>query len=169
MNPEELLLRDIHLPDPVSWWPPAVGWWLVAVIAVGLIFAVVTWLRHRARTHNSAAAIAARELDQLRGAWAGHGDSRRLVRDLSTWLRRAGMSIASREHAAGLTGRRWHAFLDELAGSPVFAEGGENELRLLVEGPYRRDLSISTSDAERLVELCECWLGAAATRGGGRP
>jgi hypothetical protein len=33
MNPDPLAqLRDIHLPEPVSWWPPAPGWWGLALV-----------------------------------------------------------------------------------------------------------------------------------------
>lgn len=164
MSPDELLLRDIHLPEPIGWWPPAIGWWLLAGIAIGLILAVVLWWRWRARVRRSPAAIASRDLARLRDAWAGDGDSQRLIRELSTWLRRAGMSIATREQAAGLTGARWHSFLDELAGEPVFAESAGTGGRLLVEGPYRRDDSMSAQDGDRLIDLCERWLRAAARR-----
>ncbi len=44
MNPELLQqLRDIHLPTAPGWWPPAIGWWLLATLAVAL----VTWLTLR--------------------------------------------------------------------------------------------------------------------------
>ena len=29
---QQLPLRDIHLPEAVSWWPPAYGWWLLVVL-----------------------------------------------------------------------------------------------------------------------------------------
>jgi hypothetical protein len=32
MNPEELDLRDIQLPDAPGWWPPAPGWWLLLAV-----------------------------------------------------------------------------------------------------------------------------------------
>ena len=56
MDPDQLPLRDLHLPDPVGWWPPAPGWWLLlATLAMLLIWlAVVLRSRHRrgaARRH----------------------------------------------------------------------------------------------------------------------
>ena len=35
MNQPEL--RDIHLPDPLSWWPPAIGWWLLVIGSLALV------------------------------------------------------------------------------------------------------------------------------------
>lgn len=39
---EELPLRDIHLPETIGWFPPAIGWWLL-IIFVPIIsyFAIV--------------------------------------------------------------------------------------------------------------------------------
>ena len=36
MNPSDPLaqLRDIHLPEAVSWWPLAPGWWVLAALLV---------------------------------------------------------------------------------------------------------------------------------------
>ena len=28
MDPQQIPLRDLHLPDAISWWPLAPGWWL---------------------------------------------------------------------------------------------------------------------------------------------
>ena len=36
-------LRDIHGIDPASWWPPAVGWWLV-LLGILLSFLLLWWL-----------------------------------------------------------------------------------------------------------------------------
>jgi hypothetical protein len=38
MDSEELLaqLADIHLPEAVSFWPPAPGWWILALILLGI-------------------------------------------------------------------------------------------------------------------------------------
>lgn len=30
-------LRDIHLPATISWWPPAIGWWLLSVIFAAML------------------------------------------------------------------------------------------------------------------------------------
>jgi hypothetical protein len=42
-------MKDVHLPEPISWWPLAVGWWLVAALIIGSIAAIiyVLWRRYR--------------------------------------------------------------------------------------------------------------------------
>lgn len=49
MNPQDPLaqLRDIHLPEPISWWPLAPGWWLITVIVFTMLFFSVRWLIKR--------------------------------------------------------------------------------------------------------------------------
>ena len=46
LDPAQLPLRDIHLPEAIGLWPPAFGWWiLVGAVLVGMVF----WaLRYRA-------------------------------------------------------------------------------------------------------------------------
>ena len=54
--PETLQLRDIHLPGPAGFWPPAPGWWIAAIIVLGLLtwIGVIAWrylMKRRHRMH----------------------------------------------------------------------------------------------------------------------
>ncbi|MBT3527943.1 MAG: DUF4381 domain-containing protein, partial [Porticoccaceae bacterium] len=43
-------LRGIHLPDPISWWPLAPGWWVLIVIFI----AGLSWaLRQLLKSYNN--------------------------------------------------------------------------------------------------------------------
>ena len=42
-------LADIHLPDPVSWWPLAPGWWMLLGLAVSIFIAVALLVAARKR------------------------------------------------------------------------------------------------------------------------
>jgi len=56
-------LRDIHIPDSVSWWPPAPGWWgLVVIIFVAM---VLVWLWRRRRRQRSCQRAALCHLEHL--------------------------------------------------------------------------------------------------------
>ena len=46
MDPKALPLRDIHLPEPIGWWPPALGWWILALLVI-LTIGLCIWLIRR--------------------------------------------------------------------------------------------------------------------------
>jgi hypothetical protein len=149
MNPEELPLRDIHLPDPVGWWPLAPGWWLLA----GLMLAVIAWLfwrwKQQQRSEQSLE-LALSELERLQGK---HGkNTKELLRELSVLLRRVAMTQYGRQAVSGLTGDAWVKFLDAKAGKPLFSG---KLAHLLTEIPYRPETQAETT---ALLQAIRLWI-----------
>lgn len=139
MNPEDLPLRDIHLPDAIGWWPPAPGWWVITFLLLAAIVLLI-WRWSQQKTDERALELALTELDYLQKQ---HGkDSNALLRELSVLLRRTAMSQYGRKRVSGLTGTAWVEFLDQKAGKPLFR--GKLE-RFLTEMPYRPETDAETT------------------------
>ncbi len=149
MNPAELPIRDLHLPDPVSFWPLAPGWWvLIALVAIGL----VVLLRKALQAHRESAArrLALRQLKQHAGDYMRHGNAVQLATELSELLRRTMLAYAPRQEVAGLTGEEWLSWLDRDLDRSHFLEG---DGRPLIEWPYRDpELPVDKSDVAALVD-----------------
>jgi hypothetical protein len=145
---EQLPLRDIHLPEPVSWWPPAIGWWLLALLVPVLITGLVWLIRRRRRV--TPIMLALRELDFLQGDAGLSPDAK--LRRLSILLRQTALTLYPRQSVAGLTGEDWLRWLDETLGEPRFSQGPG---RLLVEAPYR---PAPAANLDALLALCRDWL-----------
>lgn len=148
MDPELLPLRDLHLPEPIGWWPPAPGWWmLIGLVAAALVYAAILarrrWRYHRPRR------LALRELERVARAHASRPDPVRLGMRLSELLRRAALAYGPRNPVAGLTGKQWLEWLDRgLEGRP-FTEG---PARGLAELPYLRSgRDVPEVDANALI------------------
>ena len=128
-----LPLRDLHLPEPVSWWPLAPGWWLLILLALlamayGLVRAYQRRQRYAARRY------ALRELARYEAEYLEHNDPVTLGKQLSQLLRRGMLAYAPRSEIAGLTGEAWLHWLDRGMPLPYFhTEGGKSLLQL----PYR--------------------------------
>lgn len=144
-------LRDIHLPQPISWWPPAPGWWILLGLLLVSILAILVFLRRRKLWRYRRAALT--QLERLETSFFKDGDSRRLIRELSRLMRQAALCHFPRKECAGLAGDAWLAFLDrQLKDSPFSTGAG----RVLALGPYAP--VPSEFEAESLLRLCRRWL-----------
>ena len=61
MDETTLPLRDLHLPDPIGWWPLAPGWWFVLVLVAGGL-AYLASLALKKWRHNAPRRFSLREL-----------------------------------------------------------------------------------------------------------
>ena len=148
MDPEQIPLRDLHLPEAIGWWPLAPGWWLlIALAAVGIVFLIRAWLKVRSRS--AARRFAIRQLDEIVSQYEERKNPVEFGADLSELLRRTMLAYAPRLDVAGLTGEAWLQWLDSGLAQPVFSDGPG---RQLLELPYRRpDAEIAVADLDQLV------------------
>ncbi len=130
-----LPLRDLHLPEPVGWWPLAPGWWLLILLAL-LAIAYGLARAYRRRQRGAARRYALRELARHEAEYLEHRDPVTLGKQLSQLLRRLMLAYAPRKEVAGLTGDDWLNWLDRGMPLPYFhTEGGKNLMRMQYRNP----------------------------------
>lgn len=160
-----LTLRDIHLPDAVSWWPPAPGWWALLALCLIVVFSV--WLFRLIKYRRSVRVAAFKELQIISADFTREGDAPQLVKSLSILLRRICLSYFPRSEVAGLTGEKWLKFLDHCLDwgnvSERFSLGAG---RTLITAPYQAK---ATLEGEQLLTICNLWVKALPLLKGGRP
>jgi hypothetical protein len=133
MDKPELPLRDLHLPDPIGWWPLAPGWWFVLFV-VATVVGYLIWRAYKRWQHSAARRFALREVARYETEYVEHRNPVTLARQLSELLRRGMLAYAPRDEVAGLTGEAWLQWLDRGMPLPYFhTEGGKSLLQL----PYR--------------------------------
>ena len=96
MDPN-LPLRDIHLPAPISWWPPAPGWWLL-LFGIPTLLILLAWLWRWVR-RKTVRKLALAELESI----AGVGPKRR-ARLLQRFGGVRGVAQASAQDLASVEG-----------------------------------------------------------------
>lgn len=131
-----LPIRDIHLPDAPSMWPPAIGWWLLAglllvLLAIGL-HQLWHWRQRRTRQIKIINGY-----DHLMDSAGSPEQSLQLA---SQYLRRVCLKHAP--HAAHLADDAWLSFLDQTHGVNHYFLTGEGAL--LRDGPFQTNLDSAT-------------------------
>jgi len=146
----ELPLKDIHLPEAITWWPFAIGWWVLIVVIIAAIYGC--YLLYKRFTRHTATKDATLVLQGIKQH--ANDDVLRTIKELSACLRRVAISLDSREEAASLVGDAWLAYLDNSMDGEPFKTGIG---RLLVDAPYQRSATKAV-DVDALITLCEAWL-----------
>jgi hypothetical protein len=149
MDPEQIPLRDLHLPEAVGWWPLAAGWWLLlGLLALGVLLLLRrAWLNWR---RDALRRVALEELTKLEHSWRESRNPVLLASRLSELTRRTMLAYAPRREVAGLTGHEWLAWLDRGMDERLFTEGVGRSLKEL---PYRHaDAPVSEVEVNALLE-----------------
>jgi len=157
MNEQTLNLRDIHLPEPISWWPLAPGWWLLLVSALLILCALYLVIKiYRSRQLKRDITT---ELERIKQQFQQTQNKSQLAKSLSILLRRASISYYPKTNIAGLTGKHWLAYLDKtnikLSEKTSFKS---NAGKVLLSAPYLPENTELDFDAQLLINLCESWL-----------
>jgi hypothetical protein len=153
MNPQDPLaqLRDIHLPEPVSWWPPAPGWWLLAVLVL-IALAAISLFFYKRYQHNSFRRQALQLLENHFLDWQHNQNTSLYLQQVNSVLKRTALLCFPEADVAALSGTEWTLFLDRHSPAPAssFSDGP------LTQGPYAPPSS--DQDIEGLQRLAELWL-----------
>lgn len=146
-------MADLALPEPISFWPPAAGVWIVGV-TIGVMLAVMAWRILRRYRADAYLRRAEAEIDALAG-----GDARS-TEAVSAVLKRAAIVAYGREEAASLTGEGWAAFITQT--SPAGSQTGDlTESLATMSAPGRR-----VPEAGALVAEAKGWLHGQRGRAG---
>lgn len=157
IDPQTLNLRDIHLPEAISWWPLAPGWWLLAAaLLLTLVFIFIArkiYLSRQLRRDITA------ELEAIKQQYQQTQNKSQLAKSLSILIRRASITFYPSKNIAGLTGENWLLLLDQTNANSAAGISFESDTgRILLTAPYQPEDSLADFDAQDLIRLCESWL-----------
>lgn len=151
MPTQALELRDIHLPDTIGSWPPALGWWLLVLLIPASCF-LLYWLYKRI-TRKTALKTAKKQLKIIQQN-TDSNDMQKLIA-LSALLRRVAMSLSPRQETASLTGTAWLNYLNSTVKETPFTSGVG---KVLATSHYQKQ--VTELNITELISLCSQWLNA---------
>lgn len=158
MNSADIGLEDIITPAGVSYWPPAPGWWLLA-LAVAAITALGICGMRRYRRQWGYRNQGLRLLRQCYRQWQQHHNDDRACRELLSILKRVAITACPQEQTiANRHGKAWLDFLNAQTKTPVF---GSNEANAIIVDQYKKDPDINIT---ALYQGCQRWIRQHRTK-----
>jgi hypothetical protein len=149
-------LRDIAVPEPVSWRPQTAGWFIVLALLLAGAAAVVARLVRRWK-NNRYRRLAVAELAAIEKRMATAAERPAALRAMAELVKRTRLCEVDRPVVASLSGEAWLQHLDRTWHGTSFTTGPG---RLLADVVYRRDeelAQVSADDTSSLVSLVRQW------------
>ncbi len=141
-------LRDIHtLPEP-SYFPPAIGWWMVmgGILFIGIIF--ILWYKFYHLSGKRYALQLLRQIERRQLSTVGIGTQ------IGKLLKRVALACFPRNEVADLSGEKWAEFLYNHGGRSLTRE----QSKFIAESAYIPPQKTVAIDEKRLYTATRQWI-----------
>ena len=143
-------LRDIHLPDSISWWPLAPAWYVVMLLILFLTIALA-YYAHKRRLN----ALAKNQALDLLNTYIEHYEKDHNAQlasaRISELLRRVALVYYSRDEVASLHGDAWVDFLNQTSKEVDF----KPVKSMLLDSPFK---TAETVNLKPLITRAQLWI-----------
>ncbi|MFK5986851.1 MAG: DUF4381 domain-containing protein [Pseudomonadota bacterium] len=163
-------LADIHLPDPIIWWPPAPGWWIVVLASI--VFVYISYRLINKKLKQSQFRKQAKiELHNIQRYWKKQQNLVLSAASLSVFIRRISLTEQElrckqkpnqnfRSDIASLSETQWLAYLQQ---QPGMQKIGSDYKELLIQLPYQDPLlHFDMQEQQQLAKKMDVLLSAIA-------
>ena len=160
MNPLDQL-EPLIAPAPIDWWPPAPGWWLLAVLVPLLLWGLTRLLQRLKRRRKASVSdnaldplrlAALAELEQLAKPYDG-APAGPWLQQLNGLLKRLCRQHYPQSHSHTLSSRGWLAFLHSRCPA-----AGLTRWMILVEGAYKPHCTLDDKAIDGLNQAVAIWI-----------
>ena len=151
-DPSQLLdqLRDIHPAAVPDWWPPAWGWWVLAVTLLLLLVFTIRYVKLKLAVRNRRRKWLL-ALETIGHEFDPDQDAHEYLASLNRLFRSVAIKAFPGTACASLQGKEWVNFISSLL--PDNAE--DSSLSALARGPYEPGPEFS---ARALDEHARTWV-----------
>ncbi len=152
----EPALKDIHLAANPSFWPPALGWWILLAATLMILSGLFVWLKSSLDKKKLRDKQRKNLLDKLSSLETQlvKNPSNKAIAEINTLLRQYAVNYYSRSKIASLTGADWLKFLDQSGSTKGFTTGAG---QILIEAPYQKSVPINFNQDE-FIALIRKWV-----------
>lgn len=147
-------LKPLIAPAPISWWPPALGWWISGTLLLIALLGLAVWSWKRWRHYRGTRYQ--REALQLLAA-VSEQEPKMQLQEVAAILRRAAICAWGREHTST---QNWGEIINmPRAGNSkkILPALDENSLQLLTDHLYRQEIP-SAAAMQNLRAQAAIWL-----------
>lgn len=138
-------LAPLRMPEAISWWPLAPGWWFVITLTLVAISALL-WFVIRHRRANAYRRVALKQLHRLQHTHADNPSA--LAQALNALLKATALNAYPAQQCASLSGSSWLEFLNKTLPA-------QDAPPALANAPYQPDTQV---DATALIDYAKRWI-----------
>ncbi|MCW8929381.1 MAG: DUF4381 domain-containing protein [Gammaproteobacteria bacterium] len=148
-------LADIYLPEAITFWPIAPGWWLLLGLIVIFLLLIIYLIKRKPRIPEpTSKELKSQALTELQAIKKKYNESsvpqeiaHETIKELSVLLRRYALSLYHRDDVASLTDQQWLQLLDKLIAKKSSQSTHSDNLIADEAGPFSNQFSTLLTQA----------------------